>query len=132
MTQRYSWRGTLVLILCIALAAPVEAKGWPPTGGEIVAGIVGVSVAIVVIAVVVVHESTKKRTITGCVLSGENGMRLTDEKDKRMYTLSGNTAGVKPGDRMTLQGKKRNPTGKNENPLWEVSNESKDFGTCQP
>ena len=34
-------------------------------------------------------------------------MSVTDEKDKRSYTLSGNAAGVKAGYRMTLQGKRK-------------------------
>ena len=36
-------------------------------------------------------------------------MSVTDDTDKRFYALSGNTAGIKPGDRMTLQGKKIKP-----------------------
>ena len=43
----------------------------------------------------------KKRTITGCVTSGQNGMTVTDEKDKQVYALSGDTTGIKPGDRVT-------------------------------
>ena len=30
-------------------------------------------------------------------------MSVTDEKDKQSYALTGNTADIKPGDRMTLQ-----------------------------
>jgi hypothetical protein len=48
----------------------------------------------------------KKRTITGCVRPGQNGMIVSDEKDKLVYRLSGDTTGAKPGDRIRLQGKK--------------------------
>jgi len=34
-------------------------------------------------------------------------MSVTDEKDKRIYALSGNTTDIKPGDRVTLRGKKK-------------------------
>ena len=62
------------------------------SNGTIVGVIVGVVAAVVVVTYVVIHESSKKRTITGCVIPGENGMSVTDEKDKRSYALSGNTA----------------------------------------
>jgi len=81
---------------------------------------------------VVVHKSSSKKTITGCVSSGEGGMSLTDEKDKRIYALSGNTADIKPGDRVTLQGKKVKPKGANTPSALEVSKQTKDFGACQP
>ena len=56
-------------------------------------------------------------------------MSVTNEKDKQNYALSGNTAGVKQGDRMTLQGKASGPG----NALgFEVQKVSKDFGACPP
>jgi hypothetical protein len=121
----------LIVALCAALAIPVKANGFPSEAG-VVAGIVAVAAAVVVITVVVVHESTKKRTVTGCVASGANGMSMTDEKDKRIYALSGDTADIKPGDRVTLQGKKAKPKGASAPLAWEVNKETNDFGTCHP
>jgi hypothetical protein len=57
------------------------------------------------------RESKKDKSITGCVKSAENGMTITDEKDEKVYTLSGNTVGVRPGDRMKLKGKKAKSKG---------------------
>jgi hypothetical protein len=65
-------------------------------GEEIVIGIVAVGVAVVVATVLIIHYS-KKRKITGCVNSGESG-RLSPTKEKRVWVLSGNMVGVKPGD----------------------------------
>jgi hypothetical protein len=67
---------------------------------------VAVSTAVaVVVTVVIMHKSRKDRTITGCVKAGENGMTtIPDEKYGQVYTLSGDTAGIKPGDRMQLRG----------------------------
>ena len=56
-------------------------------------------------------------------------MNLTDEKDKRPYTLSGDTAAIKPGDRMTLVGKQR--TDKDAVSTFEVQ-QVRDLGACQP
>jgi hypothetical protein len=58
-------------------------------------------------------------------------MTVTDEKDKRIYTLSGDTTGIKPGNRMRLEGKKAKSTA--PQPLeWEAKRVAKDFGVCQP
>ncbi len=131
MTQKFFWRGVMILALCVALATPTRADTISNDARNVVIGIVAVSVALVVITVVIVHESRKKRTVTGCVISGANGMSVTDEKDKRIYALSGNTSDIKPGDRVTLHGKKVNPKGANAPLAWDVSNETKDFGACQ-
>jgi hypothetical protein len=133
VTQNCFWRGALIVVLSVVLATPAEAQsGKIVNTGQIVAAIVGVAAALVVVTVVIIHESSKKRTITGCVNSEENGMSVTDEKDKRIYALSGNTAGIKPGDRITLQGKKVRPKGSDKTLVWEAKRVTKDFGACQP
>jgi len=114
------------------LAIPTQADQLGDDARNAVIGIVAVAVALVVITVVIVHESRKKRTVTGCVTSGANGMSVTDEKDKRIYALSGNTADIKPGDRFTLHGKKVNPKGANAPLSWQVNNEINDLGACHP
>jgi hypothetical protein len=135
VTSKYLWRGVLIVALSVALSASAEAQaGFPKTtgSGTMVAVVVGVVAAVVIVAVVVIHKSSKKRTITGCVNSGENGMNMTDDKDKRFYALSGNTAGIKSGDRMTLQGKEIKPKDAGKTLVWETRKITKDFGVCQP
>lgn len=133
MTQTFLWRGALVVALCVVLAIPAQAQGLSKSDvRNIEIGIVAVAVALVVIVVVVVHETRKKRTVTGCVISGANGMSVTDEKDKRTYALSGNTADIKAGDRVTLQGKTIKPKAANTPLGWGVNKQTKDFGACQP
>ncbi|HXP80581.1 MAG TPA: hypothetical protein VN976_11805 [Verrucomicrobiae bacterium] len=132
MTQKFLWRGALIVALCMILAIPTQADQLGDDARNAVIGIVAVAVALVVITVVIVHESRKKRTVTGCVTSGANGMSVTDEKDKRIYALSGNTADIKPGDRFTLHGKKVNPKGASAPLTWQVNTETKDLGACQP
>jgi hypothetical protein len=117
----------------MALAAPANAQGFPEGkigyGGPIVAPIVGAIAAVAVVTVMVIHYS-KKSAITGCVNSGGNGMTLTDEKDKQIYALSGDTADIKPGDRIKLQGKKVKPKGPDKTLVWEAKKVIKDFGVC--
>ena len=135
------WRGVLTAVLCAALVMPAWADNprllGPSSGGglqktadEIVIGIVVAAVAVVVVVAVLIHHyESKKRSITGCVSSGAAGMNITDEKDRRNYTLSGDTQSVKPGERMKLEGKRKDNGG---TLVFEAHKVTRDFGPCQP
>ncbi len=131
MGSRDLWRWVLIVALSAVLIRPARADKLRTEGEEIVIGIVAVSAALVVATVLIIHYS-KKRTITGCVSSGETGMTVSDEKDKQIYALSGNTVGIKPGDRMKLQGKKVKPKSPDKTLVWETREVNRDFGLCQP
>ena len=66
--------------------------------------------------------------ITGCVQAGANAISVTDEKDQRRYALSGNTTGVKPGDRMALEGKRHKESGQTVS--FETLGIRRDLGAC--
>lgn len=83
------------------------------------------------IAIVAVHYS-KKRSITGCVVSQGGGMAVIDEKDQHSYVLSGNTAGITPGNRVKVEGKKVKPKPPDQTLAWKTNKVSKNFGVCQP
>jgi hypothetical protein len=94
MTQTNLWRAVVILGLSFALCMPAQAQApslrpGSDIGGVTIGDIVGVLVAaaavVVVVVIVAVHYS-KKRTITGCVNSGANGMTVIDEKDNQIYT----------------------------------------------
>jgi|SRR5580765_4803654 hypothetical protein len=125
--------GVLILALSFALCIPVQAQssGKIVSNGTIAGVIVGVAAGVAVIVIVAVHYS-KKRTVTGCINSAADRMTVSDEKDRQVYELSGDTTGIKPGDRMTLQGKKAKSTGSTKPPTWEVKKVSEDFGVCRP
>ena len=134
MTSKYLWCGVLIFALGVTLSTSAEAQtggGKIVSNGTIAGVIVGVLAAVVVVAYVVIHESSKKRSITGCVIPGASGMSVTDEKDKRSYALSGNTGDIKPGDRVTVRGKKIKPKDAGKPVVWETKTISKDFGSCQ-
>lgn len=130
MTQKFLSRGVLIVVLCVALSAPARANTSLKTAAtEIVIGIVVVAAAATVLVVVLIHKS-RKTAITGCVSSGENGMNITDEKDRQIYALSGNTTGVKPGERLRLKGSKAKAKGSDKRLVWEAEAITKDFGIC--
>ena len=124
------WRVVLIAVLSVTLIAPARAETIQTAGRQIEVGIVVVSVAIGVgVTLLTLHYKHKKTAITGCVMSGATGLSLTDEKDKRVYALSGDPVGVKPGDRMTLEGKRKQS---GATLVFEAHSVTKDFGACLP
>jgi hypothetical protein len=133
MTQKSLWRGVLIVVLSVALATPARADSLKTTGEEIVIGIVVVTAAVAVtVTLVILHYKSKRGAITGCVRSGEKGLTVIDENSKQTYALSGNTIGIKPGDRMRLRGRREKPMGTDRTPVLEAIDVIKDFGVCQP
>jgi hypothetical protein len=131
VSSRHLWRIALVAILSLALSCNTNADSLKSNADHIIIGVVAAVAVVVVVVAVLVHQSSKKKTVTGCVVAAQNGMSVTDEKDKRVYTLSGDTTGVKPGERMALHGKTIKPNG--GNPLtWATTGVAKDLGACQP
>jgi hypothetical protein len=88
-------------------------------------------VGVVVVTVVAVYLLTRKSTVTGCVVAGDHGMTLAADGG-RTYSLSGDTAGVTPGNRMKLQGKKQKAADSSSPLIWETKKISKDYGSCRP
>jgi hypothetical protein len=129
MTKKYPWRALLIGVLVVVFVMPARSDTLQTEGDEVVIAIVVVAVGIVVGTLLIIHYS-KKRSITGCVMSAPNGMVLTDEKDKHTYALSGMTTGVKQGDRMKLQGKRGKTKDLDKTLVWETTDVAKDYGAC--
>jgi len=124
------WRGVVIAVLIVVLTTPARAESLDAVGAQIVAGIVVVSAAIAIgVTLLILHAKHKTSAITGCVMSEAGGMSVTDEKDKQVYALSGDPVGIKTGDRMTLEGKRR-AGGKTA--IFEARSVTKDFGACKP
>jgi hypothetical protein len=131
MTLKYFRRRILIFVLSVGLALPARADN--PEKVLILIGATTTAAAVaVVVAVASVHHRRKKIVITGCVISGETGMSVTDEEDRNSYALSGNTTGITPGDRVRLRGKKMKLKGFGKTLAWEAKEVIKDFGVCQP
>jgi len=130
MTSNVLWRAVLIAVVSVALTVPARAESFDTAGKQILAGIIVVSVAVgVLVTVLVLHYKHKKLAITGCVISAQNGLSLTDEKDTRIYILSGDPVGIKPGDRMTLEGNRKH---RDNTLVFEAHRVIKDFDGCQP
>ena len=132
MSLKIFWRGLLVAVLCVSLAVPVGAQNIGPNFSSDKHAVIGAAVGVAAVVVLVVVVLTHKQKITGCVSGNDSGMSVTDEKEKVAYTLSGNTAGIKAGERVTLQGKKAKSKDKGSAPTWQVDKLTKDLGSCHP
>src|SRR5450432_3703139 len=130
MTQKCLWSGVLIVAVIPGLAVTARADGFNSAKTTIVVAATTLAAAIAVVLVVSVHHRRKKIAITGCVLSGAEGMTITDEEDRKTYVVSGDTTGAKPGDRMTLQGKKVKAKGSGKTLEWKLNAVLKDLGAC--
>jgi hypothetical protein len=120
---------------------PVEAQnpnliGPPPPDTKpivshtAIAGVFAAVAGVAVVSTILIIHYSKKRTITGCVNSGKNGLTVTDENNKRIYLLAGNTMGLTPGDRMKLHGRKEKSNGPDKTLVWNTEKVTKDYGVC--
>ena len=131
MTEKHFWCGILVVGLVVGLATPARA-----VNAEGVIIIIAATTAATAIAAFVtiatIHHQRNKIVVTGCVIDGAKGLTVTDEVDKKTYLLAGNTTGIKPSDRMKLEGKRAKAKGPNTTLVWEIKQVIEDFGVCRP
>jgi hypothetical protein len=129
-------RTSAALALCLLLVLPafsqtnVNYGNIGPSKGEVVGIIVGAAAAITGVGFLIYHETHKHPSITGCVASGPDGLTLQNEKDKKVYALSGDSAALRAGQRVALKGKKiKDSSGK---PSFQVEKLATDYGACNP
>jgi hypothetical protein len=123
-----------IALLCAFLAlssCPAEAQtgGIGITNGQ-AAGIIAGFVAVVAgVSIIVYFAVRTPPTITGCAVSGANGLNLTNESNHQTFILLGETASIHPGDRVKIKGKrqKKDTAG---NRSFLVSEIKKDYGAC--
>ena len=67
-------------------------------------------------------------SVTGCVQSGNDGLLLTDEKNKKTYSLLPGGADLKSGEKVELKGKKSNEAGAGQ--TFQATKLVKNLGEC--
>jgi hypothetical protein len=131
MTHRKLRCGILVVALTVASVLPARAEK-AATVLIVIAATTAAAAIVAVVTLTGLHHRRRRIMITGCVISGDTGMTVTDEEDRKLYALSGDTTGIKPGDRISLLGKKGKAKGPGMALVWEAREVVKDFGACQP
>jgi Na+-transporting NADH:ubiquinone oxidoreductase subunit NqrD len=99
-----------------------------PTRGEVVLVVVGIAAVGALIGVGTYYGIKHNRTLTGCAASGPNGMELMAEGDHLNYTLMGDIAQIKAGERVRVSGKKRKHD--SDSHPFLVEKVKRDFGPC--
>jgi hypothetical protein len=99
-----------------------------PSGGQVAGAAIGVGAAVVVVAALAVSHS--HHTLTGCAVSGPNGLKLKTS-DSKTYSIEGDVAEIKAGDKIKVHGSRvKNAKNAGGDPVFKVEKVSKDYGTC--
>jgi len=125
----------LTVLLCSGATSPTgcqpSGSSIGPSTGEVVGAAIG-AVAVVTVAVVVLVEvNHSHHTLKGCVSEGPNGLQL-QTGDSKTYSLDGDAATVKAGDRVKLHGSRVKKTKDSKgDQIFKVEKLNKDFGPCR-
>jgi hypothetical protein len=111
------------------MAVPSESRAatsLKTQANEIIVGVALVGVAIGVGVFYAIHESG--RHVHGCAISATGGLELRQKDDPQVWLLIGDTASIKPGDRVKVAGKKQKKMG--TAPRTFIVEKAKDYGPC--
>ena len=111
-----------------------------PSGGYGSGKAIGIGVGAAAGAVVAVvllvrhhhHSSTQTQTqtyVTGCTLSAQDRISLTNEKDSQTYSIATDSKSLKAGERLALKGVVV-PSEGSGNPVFQMQSVIKDYGAC--
>lgn len=93
--------------LLICQPAEGQTGGIGPSKGQVAGALIGAIAAVIVITVGIVYVVKHKPSVTGCAVESPSGLTLQNEADHQNLRLTGNTAGIKPGDRVKVNGSAR-------------------------
>jgi hypothetical protein len=96
-----------------------------PGGAEVGAAIAGTAAVIGV----VLYFVLRKPSVVGCTQASDSEMDLKNERDNRLYALTGARSDLKHGRRVKLHGKKMTQDGKLS---FQVTKIVADYGSCTP
>lgn len=126
-------RGIFLRLLIFVLLMTTEAKPANadsiPTKSDVVLIGVGVAAIGAAIGIGIYYAVRHSQSVTGCTVSGPNGLQLQSAGDQQTYILIGDVATVKQGERIRVSGKKqKRSSGVPQQFLAEKV--TKDYGAC--
>ena len=123
----------MAAILCTGAASPsgcYSTGSFGPSNGEIAGAAVGIGAAVAVAIIVPVGISRSHHIVTGCVITGSNGLEL-QTSDSKTYLLEGDAASIKVGDKVKLHGTKIKKTKDSTGPgVFKVEHLNRNYGPC--
>ena len=127
----------MAAILCTGASSPSGCNNSSsglanigPSNGEIIGAAVGIGAVVAVAIIVPVEISRSHHILTGCVVTGPNGLEL-QTSDSKTYSLEGDAAGIKVGDKVKLHGTKIKKTKESTGPgVFKVEHLNRNYGPC--
>jgi len=119
----------LAVLLCTGSTAPASCN-IGPSNAQVIGAAVGVGAVVAVAIIVPIEVSKSHHQLTGCVLTSANGLEL-QTSDAKTYSLDGDAASIKVGDRVKIHGSKIKKTKDSTGPqVFKVEMLKKDYGPC--
>jgi hypothetical protein len=101
-----------------------------PSNGQVVGVAIGIGAVIAVAIIVPVEVHRSHHILTGCVVTSAAGLDL-HTSDGKIYSLEGDAASIKVGDKVKLHGTKikkaKNSTGPG---VFKVEKLNRSYGPC--
>jgi hypothetical protein len=114
----------VLAVLSRSSGAQTGLGGIGPSGAQVAGAAIGVGAVTVLVLYVILH----KPSLTGCVQSANGTASLMDKKHNLNYKLVDTNVEVKPGEQVTLLGKKKKD--KDGNLTFRVKKVKQDYGPC--
>jgi hypothetical protein len=119
--------------MAVTATTPASAQSGTPIGGVTKSDAAWIVVAIAAIGagigIGIYYAVHHNHSLTGCAVSGANGLELQNKGDQQTYTLVGAVAAIKPGERIRVSGKRVKKTA-GPTQQFLVEQLSKDYGAC--
>lgn len=121
----------VVLVSLAALLIPVRAARADALGRDVALVVVGIVIVTAAVTTAIVLSVRHHPSVVGCAKQGANSLELTSEgSDPQLFLLTGDTVGIKVGERIKVQGKKNGKDAAGNRHFF-VEKITKDYGTCQ-
>ena len=114
----------LLAVFSFSASAQTNWGRFGPSGAQVAGAAVGAGTVIGV----VLYLSLHRPSITGCIRSADNAYTITDQHGQLSYTVVNAATGLKPGERVKLQGKKKKD--KSGNLTFRMKKIKHDYGPC--
>jgi hypothetical protein len=126
----------MTAMLCTGASSPTGCNTSGSTGssgtyeGYAVGAAIGIGAVIAVAIIVPVEINRSHHNLTGCVFTAANGLELRTS-DAKTYSLEGDAAGIKVGDKVRIHGSKIKRTKDSTGPgVFRVDQIKRNYGSC--
>lgn len=126
----------MTAMLCTGASSPTGCNTSGSTGssgayeGYAVGAAIGIGAVIAVAIIVPVEVNRSHHVLTGCVVTSANGLDL-HTSDGKVYSLEGDAASIKVGDKVKLHGTKIKKAKDSTGPgVFKVEKLNRSYGPC--